>query len=192
MSPVRSSVVYNQIWVIVLFTVTVHTCPYQQRISKKENYAFNKADWNHLRSLFRYSPWFYILEQEDINANWETWKDLYFAAVNEGISKYRHKRKNIAPWIIKDLIKMCRRNKQLYKRAKKSNREDHWVIYRTLNNNLKKKYNSAKWNHFKDLAADKLTTENNSKPFWNYIKSLRKGTNDLVFLIKRKRCRNNK
>ena len=128
MSLVRSSFVYNQIWVIVLFTFTVNTCPYQQRISKKENYAFNKADWNHLRSRFRYSSWFYILEQEDINANWETWKDLYFAAVNESIPKYRHKRKNIAPWIIKDLIKMCRKNKQLYKRAKKSTREDHWVI----------------------------------------------------------------
>ena len=53
-----------------------------------------------------------------------------------------------------------------------------------MNNNLKKKCNSAKWSHFKDLA-DKLTTENNSKPFWNYIKSLRKGTNDLVFLKER-------
>ena len=76
---------------------------------------------------------------------------------------------------------MCRKKKHLYKKAKKSNSEDHWVAYRILNNTLKKKCNSAKWNHFKDLA-DKLHDENNSKPFWNYIKSLRKGTNDLVFL----------
>lgn len=68
-----------------------------------------------------------------------------------------------------------------YKKAKKSNSEDQWVAYHTLNNNLKKKCNSAKLSHFKDLA-DKLQTENNSKPFWNYIKSMRKGTNDLVFL----------
>ena len=108
-------------------TFTVKTCPYQQWISKKENYAFNKADWNHLRSLFRYSPWFYILEQEDINAKGETWKDLSFVAVNESIPKYPHERKNIAPWITKDLIKLCRKQKQLYKRAKKSNREDHWI-----------------------------------------------------------------
>ena len=96
----------------------------------------------------------------------------------------RPKRKNITPWITKDLIKLCRKKKTFYKRAKKSNREDHWVIYRTLNNNLKKKCTSAKWSHFKDLA-DKLTTENSSKPFWNYIKSLRKGTDDLVFLKER-------
>ena len=29
---------------------------------------------------------------------------------------------------------------------------------------------------------EKLKTDNNAKPFWNYIKSKRKGTNDLVLL----------
>ena len=162
-------------------TFIVNTRPYQQRISTKENYAFNKPDWNHLRSLFSYSPWYFTLEQQDINANWEVWKDLYFAAVNESIPKYRHKRKNIAPWITKDLIKLSRKKKHLYKKAKKSNSEDHWVAYRTLNNTLKKKCNSAKWSHLKALA-DKLQVENNSKPFWNYMRSIRKGTDDLVFL----------
>jgi len=94
-------------------TFTLNTHPYQQRISAKKNYAFNKADWNHLRSLFGYSPWYFTLEQRDINtnweawkdlyfagvneqdiyANWEAWKDLYFAALNKSILKYRHKRK---------------------------------------------------------------------------------------------------
>ena len=125
-------------------TFVVNTRPYQQRIPMKENYAFSEADWNHLRSLFSYSPWYFTSEQQDINANWEVWKDLYFAAVNESIHKYRHKRKNIAPWITKDLIKLSRKKKHLYKKAKKSNSEDHWVTYRTLNNTLKKKCNSAK------------------------------------------------
>ena len=105
----------------------------------------------------------------------------HFAAVNESIPKYRHKTKNIAPWITKDLIKLSRKKKHLYKKAKKSNSEDLWVAYRILKNTLKKKCNTAKWSHFKALA-DKLQVENNSKPFWNYMKSLRKGTNDLVFL----------
>ena len=55
------------------------------------------------------------------------------------------------------------------------------VKYRALNNSLKKKCNLAKWQHLKELA-DKMKSENNPKPFWNYIKSLRKGTNDLVLL----------
>ena len=43
------------------------------------------------------------------------------------------------------------------------------------------KCNSAKWSHLKALA-DKLQVENNSKPFWNYMRSIRKGANDVVFL----------
>ena len=66
-------------------TFIVNTRPYQQRISTKENYAFNKADWSHLRSLFSYSPWYLTLEQQEINVNWEVWKDLYFTVVNESI-----------------------------------------------------------------------------------------------------------
>ena len=50
-----------------------------------------------------------------------------------------------------------------------------------MNNLLKKKCNSTKWQHLKELA-DKLKLDNNSKPFWNYIKSMRKGTNDLMLL----------
>ena len=76
---------------------------------------------------------------------------------------------------------MSRKNKHLYKKAKKSNSEDHWVAYRTLNNTLKMKCNSTKWSNLKALA-DKLQVENNSKPFWNYMRSIRKGTQDLVFL----------
>ena len=161
-------------------TFIVNTGPYQQRISMKENYAFNKADWSHIRSLFSYSPWYLTLEQQDINVNWEVWKDLYFTVVNESIPNYRHKRKNIAPWITKDLIKLSRKN-TFTKKLKKSNTEDHWVTYCTWNNTLKKKCNLAKWSHLKALA-DKLQVENNSKPFWNYMRSIRKGTNDLVFL----------
>ena len=70
--------------------------------------------------------------------------------------------------------KQQEQKKHLYKKAKKSNSEDHWVAYRTLNNTLEMKCNSAKWSNLKALA-DKLQVENNSKPFWNYMGSIRKG-----------------
>lgn len=48
---------------------------------------------------------------------------------------------------------------------------------------MKKKRNSAKWQHLKELT-EKLKTDNNAKLFRNYIKSKRKGTNDFVLLEK--------
>ena len=118
---------------------------------------------------------------EDINDNWTAWKDIFFAAVDDCIPKYRQKKRLTATWITKDLIKLCRKKNSLYKKAKKSGKDDTWTAYRALNISLKKKCNSAKWQHLKDLA-EKLKTDNNAKPFWNYVNSKRKGTNDLVLL----------
>ena len=164
-----------------MITFTINVTPYQSCVSKKDIYAFKKADWSHLRSLFQHSPWNCAFTEENIDNNWTAWKDLFFAAVDQCVPKYKQKRKSSAPWITKELIKLCRKKKTLYKRAKKSGSEDSWSTYRQFNNALKTKCNSARWQHLKNLA-DKLKSDNNSKPFWNYIKSKRKGTNDLVLL----------
>ena len=51
--------------------------------------------------------------------------------------------------------------------------------YRTLNNSVKKACNAAKRNYINNLAEE-LATNNNPKPFWNFVKSMRKGSNNLV------------
>ena len=113
-------------------TFTLNSAPYISRICKKFVYAFNKADWSHLRSLFQYSPWDLALVGEDINDNWTAWKDIFFAAVDDCISKYRQKKRLTAPWITKDLIKLCRKNLSLYKKAKKSGRDETWTARYSL------------------------------------------------------------
>lgn len=80
-------------------TFAKNSAPYTSRISKKYTYAFNKADWSHLKSLFKYSPWDLVLAGEDINNIWTMWKDIFFAAVNDCIPKYKQKRKTTVPWI---------------------------------------------------------------------------------------------
>ena len=53
--------------------------------------------------------------------------------------------------------------------------------YRTLNNSVKKACNAAKRNYINNLAEE-LATNNNPKPFWSFVKSMRKGSNNLVSL----------
>ena len=86
-----------------------------------------------------------------------------------------------APWITNDLIKLCRRKKSLYKKAKKWGRVNDWTEYCALNNSLKKACNSARRQHIQNIAQD-LQINGNPKSFWSYINSIRKGTNDLVAL----------
>ena len=74
------------------------------------------------------------------------WKNIFFAAVNDCIPKYKQKRKTTALWITKDLIKLCRKKRNLYNKAKKSGSEEAWATYRALNNLARSKRNVIQQN----------------------------------------------
>ena len=99
-------------------TFTIDSAPYTSRISKKYTYAFNKADWSHLKSLFKHSPWDFVLAGDDINNNCSMWKDLFFAAVNDCIPKYKQKRKTTAPWKTKTSSNFAEKKGTCIKRQK--------------------------------------------------------------------------
>jgi hypothetical protein len=150
--------------------------PYVQLKSKKYVYCYKKADWLQLKLTLSQIPWNLAFLEKSIDENWNSWKDLFFAAVDECIPKTKGKKRQNAPWINKELISLCRK-KLLYKKAKRSQNETTWIRYRQMNNNL----NEARWRYITDLAQD-LTDNNNPKPFWNFVKSKCKGTNKLISL----------
>ena len=151
------------------------------RRSEKLVYSFRKADWEHLRNLLSYTPWHCAFLDDNIDLVWSAWSDLLLSAVDECIPKHQVKRSTKAPWISCNLIKLCRKKKLLYKRAKKSGKESDWVDYCKFNNQLKKECNSARWRYINNLTEE-LKSNTSPKPFWNYVKSKRKGSSDLVSL----------
>ena len=154
---------------------------YGDRRSEKLAYSFRKADWEHLRNLLNYTPWHCAFLEDNIDLVWSVWSDLLLSAVDECIPKHQVKRSTNAPWIDCKLIKLCRKKKLLYKRAKKSSKESDWFNYRKFNNQLKKECNSARWRYINNLTEE-LKSNTSQKPFWSYVKSKRKGSSDLVSL----------
>ena len=77
---------------------------------------------------------------------------------------------------------LCRKTKSLYRKAKKSGKEQIWIKYRNLDNSVKKACNLARRSYIKNLAVE-LKENNNPKPFWSFVKSARKGTNNFVSLL---------
>ena len=151
--------------------------PYIQRKSQKLLYCYGKADWDHLRSLLSYIPWDCTFFDSDINHNWACWKDSLFTAANE----CKNRRSSNAPWITKELIVLCRKKKLLYNRARRSNKTAIWEKYHHLKNSIKRLCNTARWLYIRKLAVD-LQENKNPKPFWNFVKSKRRGTNNLISL----------
>ena len=153
--------------------------PYVQRKSQKLLYSYSKTDWTHLKSLLSYIPWSCAFFDDDYNRT--CWKDLLFTAMDQCIPLCQSKRKSNAPWITKDLIKLCRKKKSLYNKARKSANPALWEKYRKLNNAVKRECNQARWTYINNMASD-LNFSGDSKPFWNYVKRKRNGTNNLVSL----------
>jgi hypothetical protein len=64
------------------------TCkPYVFRHSRKQVYAYKKADWDHLKCLLQRLNFDCALWNSDINYNWLSWKDLLFVAIDECVPK---------------------------------------------------------------------------------------------------------
>lgn len=121
-----------------------------------------------------------MLAGDNIDDNWTMWKDLLLAAVDDCIPRVNAKKKINTPWISKDLIRLCRKKKAAYRKAKRTAKTRDWNYYKKLNSMVKRACNSAHYEYINDLST-KLKW-NNAKPFWKYINSKRKGTNNLVLL----------
>ena len=94
-----------------LITFSVTTSSVLPRKSQKLNYAFRKADWDHLTSLFSYTPWDVVYFDNCLDLNWQAWVGFFFAAVDQCVPKQKSSKKVNAPWITKDLISLRRKKK---------------------------------------------------------------------------------
>ncbi|CAB4043273.1 Hypothetical predicted protein, partial [Paramuricea clavata] len=103
-----------------------------------------KADWDSLRNLLLHAPWELSLADNNTNVCWQTWKDLFLAAVDDCMPKANvAKNKQNAPWITRELISL-----------------------------FKRKCNLARQSYVDDLIEELKV--NNTKPFWKYVNSKRK------------------
>ena len=112
---------------------------------------------------------------------WNAWVDLFDSAVDQCIPKKNKRKNRRAPWILDDMVKLARKKKRSYKKAKSSDNTALWSKCKKMNNMLKKKCNEARWEYLKDLASNVHDKEEH-KLFWNYVNSKRKGSNDLTVI----------
>jgi len=75
--------------------------------------------------------------------------------------------KNSTPWINRRVKQQLRKKARLYKRAKKSG---NWSNYRKCQKECKKLIRKEEWSHVNNIINQGLE-KNNTKPFWNYVKS---------------------
>ena len=100
----------------------------------------------------------------DVDQCWESWRDLFLNAVESIIPKIKLKDARSPRWIDGEIIKLSRKKRRLFKKAKHSNSVVHWDNYRSIRKEIKT-VTKRKYREFlKDLQAD---LKDNPKKFWN-------------------------
>jgi hypothetical protein len=98
---------------------------------------------------------------------WETFKSTFIKDIESTIPSKSFKGKTSPPWLNSRLKKMQRRKRRLYHQAK---RTSNWSNYRHYQKECKRAHRRAEWS-FVNETIEKGLSENNSKPFWCYVKS---------------------
>ncbi|KAJ8025928.1 Exosome complex component CSL4 [Holothuria leucospilota] len=76
------------------------------------------------------------------------------------------------PWITSTIKKSICKKKRLYRKAKYRNSSEAWNAFRKLRHHTDRTIRIAKRNYIHDIIGESLQS-NNTKPFWNFIKSKR-------------------
>ncbi|KAH3877157.1 hypothetical protein DPMN_001014 [Dreissena polymorpha] len=87
---------------------------------------------------------------------------------------------NPFPGSIKDLHRMTKRKARLHKKAKITN---NWDTYKRYQKHCKKDFKKAEIDYINNTIQSGLD-ENNTKPFWRYVKSRRKDNTGVAPLKK--------
>ena len=80
--------------------------------------------------------------------------------------------KSEIPWFNHQHRKIIKQKRKAYNNAKKSNLPDDWITFKSLRRNSDRLLRKSR-SQFINKLGDNLAT-NNTKPFWRYVKGLRK------------------
>ena len=155
--------------------VNISMKPKLIRPVKRKIYLYKKADFTSMEECIRVfdnklSPEY--LRSKTVDELVNEFNQLIMNAMNEFIpSKVTSSRWKL-PWINSTIKRNINKKKRLYKKAKKISSAADWQRFKLLRRSTDREIRKAKNEYMEDIIGGFLQT-NNTKPFWNYIKSIR-------------------
>ena len=146
--------------------------PIYNKQKPRKVYLFSKANWEEIKkACVQLSDNIIIMVQnkENIEELWNTFKTGIQEAMDTFIPSKIFKKKNTVPWFNRNLKRMTRRKARLYRHAKKSKQWSEFKQYQKL---CKREFKKAEVDFVNNTIQEGFDN-NNSKPFWRYVKAKR-------------------
>ena len=136
-------------------------------------YLYHKGDFDGIKkSITDFQKAFLSSNPYDksIEQNWLAFKNVVNQVVQKCIPQKQAKSSKHIPWLNKSIKSKMKERKCLYDIAKKTKSIEAWKSYQRLRNRITKEIEIAHTDYQSQLFTD--DSNNTSKRFWKYIKSL--------------------
>ena len=148
------------------FDIKPHTTP----VHSGKVYRFSKANWDHLKKDLETNSNSITQDYNNRSTSsdlWNKFKNSLQTAINKNIQSSLMKKRSSLPWLSPSLHRMLRRKQRLLQRAKQTG---NWNTCRNMKKSCRRATRRAEWD-FINGKIQEGPKNNNTKPFWNFIKS---------------------
>ena len=111
--------------------------------------------------------------QHSVNELYCSFKRALFSSIEKNIPSKMSSTRYSYPWISQSIKREINKKKRMYRRARRSGSAQYWKKFRELRRLIDKKIKIAHDSYVRDFISKNLE-ENNTRPFWRYIKSKRR------------------
>ena len=145
------------------------------QINKKPQrrvFVWSKDNWDAIKSeTIAFSEEFMTSYRDmSVEENWDTLVNHLMSSQDKHIpSKLSSMRYNV-PWLTSTIRRMCRKKRRLYRRAKKSGKQEHMIAFKAIQNETRDALRQAHWAYVNSILVDGLE-RGDVKPFYGYVKS---------------------
>uniref|UniRef100_A0A147BCJ7 Putative rna-directed dna polymerase from mobile element jockey-like protein n=1 Tax=Ixodes ricinus TaxID=34613 RepID=A0A147BCJ7_IXORI len=136
-------------------------------------YRYGKTDLSHLRALLHLAPWSMVLSEPSTHEMYDLWTDFMTAIQTECVPHSPASKKKRPPWITTDIVKLARRKRLLFNRARKQHCASSYTKTRSLQKDIKRLVHKSHQEYVTSIAA---RAAKEPKLFWAYVKSQRKSS----------------
>lgn len=113
-----------------------------------------------------------VVQQTDINELWNRFTDTIKKSMDSNIPSKMTSSKPSVPWINSNVKRNIRKKRKLYDKARKTGDFELWDRFKELRRKTDRQMRKLHRDHVRGIG-DSLQSEN-TKPFWNYVKALRR------------------
>lgn len=164
--------------------ISYNLSPNIRKKIKRKVFIYKRAKWQDMKTnLMKFTTEYMSStpNSRSVDENWLKIKGKIIELMNQHIPSKMTSTRYHLPWLTTNTKRAIRKKQRLYNQAKSSKNQHLWTKFREFRKKVNKYINNDHWNYINNIVAPSLHS-NNTKPFWSYIKNLKKDADGIQTL----------